>query len=177
MKKTIKELEADIEKQKEEIKDIKAREKKPELSKDKKHWWTGFFSKDRLKKPSKVAVLYLRNNNNAELVETEPKDDIFYINNESYHVDNACVFTVGKERIPLAIIAEWDLIPLGTKAWIDQPLRKKFSELERHVLKGIRNAELVKTLGGRGDMKLTTKQLIVYGIIALVIGAVLLNYV
>ncbi len=175
MKKTIEQLEADIEKQKREIRAIEDGERKPEI-KDKKHWWYGFFIKDRLKKPNKVAVLFLRNNNNAELIEAEPKDGFFYINNEAYHEDRDCVYTVSKDRIPLVIISEWDIIPLGTKSWYDQPLRKKFSELERHVLKGIRNAELVKTLGGRGDHKLTTKQIIVYGLAALVAIAVFLNY-
>ena len=75
------------------------------------------------------------------------------------------------------IIREWDLIPLGTKKWEDEDMREKFAELEQHVLKGIRNAELVKMGGGESDSKFTTKQLILWVIVAVVAGAILINYI
>ncbi len=138
--------------------------------------WSKHFTKDKLKKSNRVGVVYLRNNGNVDLLEVETKNGQFTVNGKGYHEDRHCIYTVTKERVPLMIIREWDLIPLGTKKWADDDMREKFAELEQHVLKGIRQAELVK-IGGGSDSKLTTKQLILWGIVAIVGIAILINYI
>ena len=119
-------------------------------------------------------MIYLRNNGIAEPMEVIAKKGFFTINNKTYHEKRDCIYTVTKDRIPLAIIKEWDIFPIGTKKWDDESMREKFSELEDHTLRGIRFAELVK-MGDSDKPKLNMKQiiLIVLGIIlvlAIVIG-------
>ncbi len=54
---------------------------------------------------------------------------------------------------------------------------EKFAELEQHVLKGIRQAELVKIGGGGIETKLTPKQMILWGLVILVGGIIITNYI
>lgn len=161
----------DLQKQKKDLKKDKEKKK----GKDDK-WWTKFFGKNKLKKPKVVAVIYLRNNGNAELLELEPKNEMFSIHGKTYHERSDCIYTVTKDRIPLAIIQEWSLIPVGTKRWDEQDMVEKFSQLEEHVLKGIRNAELVRR-DGEERKPVSTKQMILYVILAVVAGAIMINYI
>ena len=151
--------------------------KKEKKKKDKDKWWIKTFNKDKLKKPNKVGVIFLRNNGNVDLLQVETKNGLFSVNGKGYHEDRHCIYTLTKDRVPIMIIREWDLIPLGTKKWEDEDMREKFAELEQHVLKGIRNAELVKMGGGESDSKFTTKQVILWVIVAVVAGAILINYI
>jgi len=149
---------------------------KSKKTKEKESWWSKFFSGKKLKKPNVVAVIYLRNNGNAEMMEVESKNEMFSIHGKTYHERNDCIYTVTKDRIPMAIIPEWSLIPIGTKRWEDHPMLEKFSQLEEHVLKGIRHAELVRR-DGQESKPISTKQMIFWVIIAIVAGAILINYV
>ncbi len=139
-------------------------------------WWSKHFTKDRLKKSNKVGVVFLRNNANVDLLEVETRNGYFTVNGKPYHEDRHCVYTLTKDRIPLMVVREWDMIALGTKKWDDEPMLEKFAELEQHVLKGIRNAELVK-MGGGIESKLTTKQMILWGLVILVGAIILVNYI
>ncbi len=153
--------------------------KKEDKMKKKKElltWWGKNFNKNKLKKSNKVAVVYLRDNGNADLMELESKNGFFNINGKSYHENRDCTFTITKDRLPLIIVKEWDILPLGNKTWDDKPMREKFAELETHVLKGIRHAELVKVGGEKDTKSVSTKQAILWALVALVIGAVVVNY-
>lgn len=158
------------------------KDNEPETKKGKKDkkkdakWWNKVFNKDKLKKSDRVGVVYLRNNGKADLMEVQTKNGFFNINGKPYHEDRDCVYILTKERIPLLIVREWDMIPIGTKKWDDEPMREKFSELEQHVLKGIRAAELVKS-GGGIETKLTPKQMILWGLVILVGGIILVNFI
>ena len=150
-------------------------EKKSKKKKDEK-WWEKAFDKKKFKKPSKVGVVYLRNNGNVDLMQVETRNGFFNVNGKPYHEDRDCVYRTSKDKIPLLIVREWDIIPLGTKRWDDEPMREKFAELEQHVLKGIRAAELVKSGGGL-DTKITPKQMILWGLAILVGAIILMNYI
>jgi len=155
-------------------------EEKSEKKKDKKGkqtWWNKKFNKNKLKKGTKVAIVYLRNNGNVDLLQKETRNGFFTIESETYHVDKDCVYTLTKDRLPIIFQREWDIIPLGTKKWEDEDMREKFKSLETHVLKGIRNAELVRTGGERDKGTITVKQAILWGLVALVGAVVFLNYV
>ncbi len=147
----------------------------PKKKDKKKEWWSKHFNKDKFKKPNRVGVIYLRNNGNVDLTEVETRNGQFTVNGKGYHEDRHCVYTLTKDRIPLMIVREWDMIALGTKKWDDEPMLEKFAELEQHVLKGIRQAELVK-MGGGIESKLTPKQMILWGLAALVGVILLMNY-
>lgn len=152
-------------------------EPKPEpKKKDKENWWNKKFNKNKLKKSTKVAIVFLRTNANVDLLQKETKNGFFSVGTETYHVDKDCIFTLTKDRIPLMVVREWDIIALGTKKWEDEDMREKFKTLETHVLKGIRNAELVKTGGERDSGTITIKQAILFGIVGIVLVAVFLNY-
>ena len=146
-----------------------------QIEKDKKKTlWQKIFNKNIVKK-GKTAVLYLRNNGIAEPMELESKRGFFNINGKTYHEDRDCIYTITKDRIPLAIIPEWSMIPYGTKKWHDKSLIEKFSELEDHTLRGIRHAEMVR-MGEKEGMKLNNKTMVVIGIIVIVAVAFLMGY-
>ncbi len=156
--------------------------KKPELTarekrkaKKKKTVWTGAFRERKLKKPNTVAVLFLHNNGRAEPMEVEVKKGFFNIYGRTYHENKDCMYSFTRERTPLAVIPEWSLIPLGTQKWNDQSTLEKFAELQDHVLKGIRHAELVK-MGEREGSKLTTKSIILMIILGIIGIAVAMQY-
>lgn len=149
---------------------------KEKKSKKNQKWWEKAFDKKKFKKPSKVGVVYLRNNGNVDLMQVETKNGFFNVNGKPYHENRDCVYRTSKDKIPLLIVREWDIIPLGTKKWDDEPMREKFAELEQHVLKGIRAAELVRS-GGGIEGKFTIKQIILWGLVLLVGAVILMNYV
>lgn len=130
--------------------------------------WDKAFNKRKLKKEKKVAILFLTNNGQAIPMELEPKNGFFSIKGKSYHEREDCCYSMTKERIPLAIIPEWSLIPLGTKEWEDRSIKEKFLELQTHAMRGIRHAELVRLAGEKDGQKISPKMLIILGIIAIV---------
>ena len=151
--------------------DNKVEEKKDEK---KKGFWAKIFNKDKVK-GNNVAVIYLRNNGNAQTMIIESKKGFFNINNRTYHEDRDCVYTIEKDRIPLAIIPEWSLIPYGTKRWHDKEMLEKFSDYQDHVLRGIRHAELVK-MGDKDQTKINAKTAILWGLGIIVAIAVMMGY-
>ena len=163
------EVELEKSKEKEEEKKGEKKKKKP-----KRGLFERSFNSERLKKNSKVAVVYLMNNRLADFKEMEAINGEFVINGNKYHTDRDCIYATKKNRIPMAIIREWDLIPLGTKQWEDEGVRKQFAQLERHVLQGIKNAELYK-VSGQGNVNPNLKKYILMGIAAIVGIAVLVS--
>ncbi len=151
-------------------KDKKKKEKKP------RSLWERMFNKRKLGRPNNVAVIFLKNNRGADPMEVEVKNGFFNIKGKTYHENRDCLFTMGKERIPLAIIPEWSLIPVGTKDWDDKDMREKFAELQDHTLRGIRHAELVK-MGDKDTKPMDMKKVIGIGVLLLIIGVVLYSYV
>lgn len=142
----------------------------------KKSWWDKMFNKNKFQKLKKVAVIYLRENGNAEPMELESKNGFFHIEGRTYHERRDCIYTVGKERIPLAIIPEWSMTPLGTKQWDEKLMQEKFSEVQDHLLKGIRHAELVR-MGEKDGMNINVKKAIGIGIIVLVAIVIIVSYI
>ncbi|KKN65817.1 hypothetical protein LCGC14_0477530 [marine sediment metagenome] len=153
-----------------------AKEPVDEKGKKKLTWWSKMFKSKNFEKPKLIAVLFLRNNGRAETMQLEAKNGFFNIDKKTYHERKDCTWVVGKDRIPLAIIPEWSLIPLGTQEWQDKPMLEKFNELQDHTLKGIRHAELVK-VGGFDTGNFSTKQLILWGLVILVGGIIVANYI
>jgi hypothetical protein len=147
-----------------------------EEDKEKKGLWQRVFNTKNIIKKNKVAILYLRNNGIAQPMELQSKKGFFNIEGKIYHEDRDCIYTISKERIPLAIIPEWSMIPYGTKIWHDKTMIEKFSELEDHTLKGIRHAELVKMGGDTGSNKINTKSAILIGIFIIIALAVIMGY-
>lgn len=151
-------------------------DKKEEKKKTKKGIWEKVWNKNKLKKPSKVAVLYLRESGLAETMELEAKRGFFNINDRTYHERRDCVYLLGKEKIPLCIIPEWNVTPIGKKAWEDKPMQEKFSVLQDHVMKGIRHAERVR-MGEKGnDFKFNAKSAIGIAIAVVIVIAVVVGY-
>ncbi len=152
------------------LREKEEKKKKKKKKKELEGVWDSPFNKKKLKKPTYVAVIYLRNNGKADRLEAETKHGFFQINDKTYHEDRDCIFRL-KEGYPLAIIPEWSLIPYGTARWHDKTMLEKFAELQDHALRGIRHAELVK-MGERDKPKISGKAivgLIILGIIGLVL--------
>lgn len=150
-------------------------EKTEKDKKQKRSFWERLWKKNKLKQPKKVAVLYLRKNGNAEPMEVESRDGFFNINNRVYHENRDCMFSLGRERYPLAIIPEGSVTPIGRKEWEDKEMQEKFATLQDHVMKGIRHAERVR-MGEKEGKPLNIKAIIVIAIVALVAGAIFVGY-
>lgn len=155
-------------------------EQKKKGKKD-KNLWEGKWDKKKInKKPTMCAILFLRNNGKAEEMTVESKKGFFSIYGKTYHEHKDCIYRLGKEGVPLAIIDEDSMMPLGTQRWyerhpnesfIDQ-MQRKFAELQDHVLRGIRNAELVK-MGEKDKSKISGKAVVGMIILAVIGYAVL----
>ena len=160
-----------------EPEDPKEREEEKKVKKKKdKSLWGRAFNANKLKKPNKVAVLYLKNNGKAVPLELEVRDGFFHIEGKIYHENRDCMFAITRERIPLAIIQEWSLVPIGTKDWDDKDIKEKFTEVQDHALKAIRHAEAVRM--GFNEKPAISPKAIILGLIALVIaGAVIYPYI
>jgi len=163
----------ELERNKEKLKQLEEEMNKKDGKKKKKklNFWQRWFSDKRLNKPNLVAVLFLRNNGNAETLVIPTIRSFFSINGKTYHERRDCTYTVTKERKPLAIIREWDMMPIGTKNWDELEMRKKFSELQDQTLRGIRHAELVK-MGDKESKKFNTKTAVMIIIGLIIAGAI-----
>lgn len=149
--------------------------------KNKKGIWEKMFNSSKLKKPKKVAVLYLRNNNIAEPHIVDTKRGFFVIEGKTYHIERDCLYTMTKERIPLAVIPEDGLIPEGNSEYYKnlKTLKDFEKRVARHqdlALNAIRHAELVK-MGERDGPKINAKVAIGIIILAIIAIAILKNYV
>ncbi len=147
------------------------------VTSEKKGLWSKLFNRKRSIKPGRLAVLFLRNNGNAETLDVPVKDGMFSLYGNTYHEKTDCIYTMGKDRIPLAVLEEWSMFPIGTRIYEDQDIRRKSSQLQEHLMKGIRHAEKVRLEGGAGMGPLNMKQVILWGIIILVVIVVLMNYI
>lgn len=143
---------------------------------EKKNLWDKLFRKNRLKKPNTTAVVYLRKNGIAEAMEVEVRNGFFNIYGKTYHEDRDCIYRLGKEKYPFAIIPEWNVTPIGKYEWDVKDMQEKFSTLQDHVMKGIRHAERVR-MGEKEPMKLNGKALITIGILAIIGIAFIMQYV
>ena len=148
----------------EPILDLEYQVKKDPNEKKKKGIWDKAFNKRKLKRERKVAVLFLTNNNQAIPMELEPKNGFFTVKGKSYHERDDCTYSMTKDRIPLIIIQEWSLLPVGTREWEDKPIKEKFLEVQTHAMRGIRHAELVRMSGEKEGGKINMKVLILVGI-------------
>jgi len=157
----------------------KPTEKKKEAEKkkvgEKKDIWEKFFKDKKLDKGNNVAVIYLRENGNADPMVVPSKQGMFNIEGKTYHERKDCTYTVGKERYPLAIIEEWSVTPKGTNYWQEKDIQEKCAILQDHVMKGIRHAERVR-MGEREGMKLNAKTIIVLAIVGIIVFAIIMSY-
>ncbi len=142
---------------------------------DKFAWFKKKFNKKTIKKPNEVAVIFLRNNGIAELRSEKTKNGFFGIEGKTYHERRDCTYTITKDRIPLAIIPEYNLTPIGTKEWHETSMQRKFNELQDHTLRGIRHAELVRS--GAGGVDDNMKKLVGYGLLAIIAFAIIWGYI
>lgn len=148
----------------------------PEKKEEKKSLWGKLF-KGKTLRPNEVAVLYLRNNGTAEEHIQKPNTEGFFnFNDKVYHERSDCKYSLGKDRIPLAIIPEGSLLPLGTKEWDDKSMQEKMQICQDHAMKGIRYAERVK-MGESGPMNPNIKYWVLGGIAALVVIAIVWQYI
>jgi hypothetical protein len=142
--------------------------KKKDTKKKKKGIWSKSYNEKKLIKKHKVAVLYLTKNGEARPLELEPKNGFFTIKGKAYHEREDCTWVMGKQRIPLAIIPEGEIIPMGKEQWQEKNIKEKFLEVQTHAMKGIRHAELVKLSGEENKGGITAKGAILIGIMVII---------
>jgi len=121
-----------------------------------------------------VAVMYLRNSGIAELRYVKPENDFFVVDGHYYHIDESCYYSIGKKRIPMAIIPEWSFTPLSRKAY-GEVLQADSQHAQKLIIKALENAEIVKINrdDGKEKGKLNPKTAIIIVILIIVAIAVL----
>ncbi len=154
-----------------------SKDNKPKKIKIKKGFWEKIWNKHKIEKKNHVAIIFLHENGNAEPMEVMSEKGFFQIKGKTYHERRDCIYTLGKERYPLAIIPEWSLTPIGTKGWEEKTMQEKLSILQDHAIKGIRHAERVKSGEDQGGIKLNAKAAIGIAIAAVIVIAVIMSYV
>jgi len=130
--------------------------------------WDKVFNKKKLMKSQKVAILYLTSNGQAIPMEQESKNGFFSIRGKTYHEREDCTWSIGKERLPLALIREKEIIPIGKESWLERTIKEKFLIVETHAMNGIRHAELVRQSGETGK-PVNLKAMILLGL-AIIVG-------
>lgn len=151
-------------------------DREPQGDKKKQGFWDKVWNKKKLQQRNTVAVLYLRENGIAEPMEIMSRRGFFNINGKTYHERRDCIYTMNKDRHPLAIIHEWSITPVGTKAWYDKPIQEKLGILQDHCMNGIRHSERVRSGENMGMNKINMKNALVIGIVVIVAIAVLMGY-
>lgn len=159
----------------EKVNYLDLRPKEKEGKKEKKNLFQRLFNFKKLKKPNKVAVIFLKKNGTAEFKEETVTQGFFNIEGKTYHENEDCIYTIDKERLPLAIIPEWNLTPIGKQKWYDQEQQEIFAILQDHAMKGIRHAERVR-MGEADGKKLNPKAAIGIAIAIVIVVAVFMGY-
>ncbi|KKN69587.1 hypothetical protein LCGC14_0438900 [marine sediment metagenome] len=143
----------------------------------KKSFWDKFWKMKKLEKKGMVAILFLRDNGNAERMELRPKQGMFNIYGTSYHERADCTYRVTKDRYPLVVIRESNLLPEGTKIWEEREMQEKTALCQDHVMKGIRHAERVRAGENMGGTKISGKTAVGIAIAIIIVLAFLMNYI
>jgi hypothetical protein len=150
-------------------------EKKKEKKKKKPNLWDRIFKKQKLKKPESVAVLYLRKNGVAQPLYIEPKNEMFHIGTKVYHQRKDCKYLITKDKVPLAIIFEEGLVPVGNKEFYDLDVQRRCAEHQDHAIKAIRHAEIVRMGYDDKDKKKINPKVVIGIIIIAIVGYALLK--
>ena len=126
-------------------------------------------------KNGEVAVLYLRNSGHGEFKYVKPENNMFVINDKYYHQKEACVYTIGKKRTPLAVIPEWSFIPI-TRDKHGELLGVEMQEAQTQAIKAMETVEIVRR-GDDGSNKkkksADAKTIVIIVIVAIIAIAVL----
>ena len=131
----------------EDVKDIKPEKKD-------KTFWEKFFNNKKVDKPNTVAILLLRINGEATPLYREyDEEGMFRIDDikknpfaKTYHIRHDCIhrIKIKKDTIPLCILPEWSLVPLGTRLYWEMGVERRGMEAQEEFLKAIRAEEVVK---------------------------------
>jgi len=123
---------------------------------------------------AQVAVLYLRESGIAELKYVKPENGMFIVGGRYYHINDSCIYNVGKKRIPLAVIPEWSFVPLSKKEY-ETVLGSKYQDAQLLIIKSLENAEIVKIHQDGNPKGKADSKIVIWIIIAGVVGLFMLN--
>lgn len=151
-------------------------ERKVESS-EKKGIWAKLWRNNKLEKANMVAVLFLRKIGTAVPMELRPENGFFNIEGLAYHERRDCTYYLKKNKTPLVVIREGELLPMGNKDWQEREIQEKCAICQDHVMKGIRHAERVRMGENMGGKKLDGKSIVGISIAVIVVLAFLFSYV
>ncbi len=123
---------------------------------------------------AQVAVLYLRESGIGELKYVKPENGMFIVSGRYYHITDSCIYTLGKKRVPLAVIPEWSFVPLSKKEY-ETILGSKYQDAQLLIIKSLENAEIVKIHQDGNPKGKADSKIIIWIIIAGVVGLFMLN--
>jgi len=123
---------------------------------------------------AQVAVLYMRESGIADLKYVKPENGMFIVEGRYYHIRDSCMYSIGKKRIPLAVIPEWSFVPLSKKGYKEH-LGSENQEAQMLIIKSLENAEVVKIQQDGNPKGKTDGKLIIWILIAAVAGLFFLN--
>lgn len=120
-------------------------------------------------KEGEVCVLYLRESGTSEFKYVRPQNGMFIVDGRYYHIKSSCIHTIGKKRIPLAVIPEWSFIPLS-KTDYAEVLGANEQDAQMLIIKSLENAEVVKIQRENEPAKKQDPKLVIWIIIAGVVA-------
>ena len=121
-----------------------------------------------------VAVLYLTSSGIGQLKYVKPENGMYIVEGRYYHVIGSCNYSLGKKRIPLAVIPEWSFVPLSKKDF-EVKMGAKYQDAQGLIIKSLENAEIVKINQDLMPKKAPNAKLIIWIIIAAVVGLFIFN--
>jgi len=130
---------------------------------------------DRRKiKEGEVCILYLRESGIAEIKYVKPENGMFIVEGMYYHIVEACNYSLGPKRIPLAVIPEWSFIPISRKTHWDK-LGGIPASAQKLIIKSLESAEIVKIRQENEPAKKADGKLVIGILVAAVIGLYLFS--
>lgn len=125
---------------------------------------------DRKKiKEGQVCVLYLLESGIADIKYVKPDNGMFIVDGMYYHMVDACNYSIGPKRIPLAVIPEWSFSPVSRKNYWHK-LGGVFQAAQKLIIKSLESAEIVKIRQEGEPAKKADGKLIIVIVIAAVVG-------
>lgn len=120
-------------------------------------------------KPKQVPVLFLRNNNNAEVMKVTPKDGMLEIDGRKYHPRQGANwnFKEGMQNKQGYIIPEWGMYPFGPEEYLKE-LKSEEAGVQYDIVRAIQTAETIRMAEEKQKGKINPKIAVLIAIGAIV---------
>lgn len=154
-----------VEQLQEEVKNMKKESEKKKLGKFKFPWKIRSQFK-RMHKKNRALVLFLKNNRAAEMKICSIYDEVVEVDGEFYDASTHFFYMYQPGNIPLMVLPEYSLTPIGTKDYHDAVKAGNVSSPQKFMIRIIEMKEAMAAKGKFGGQS----------VVLMIIGAVVVGY-